>query len=52
MSFPWNNPPLWHAINVHLPLVLGLLGVPLACAVAILRGRRPALETALARAPP
>ena len=44
MSPPWSNPPLWHAINVHLPLALGLLGVPLACAVAILRGRRGALR--------
>src|SRR5688572_25444432 len=44
MNAPWNNPPLWHAINVHLPLALGLLGVPLACAVAIIRARRPALR--------
>src|SRR5688500_725087 len=44
MNVPWNNPPLWHAINVHLPLALGLLGVPLVCVVAIVRGRRPALR--------
>ena len=23
MTDPWNHPPLWHAINVHLPIVLG-----------------------------
>jgi hypothetical protein len=31
----WNHPQLWHAINVHFPVVLAVLGVPLVCVLAI-----------------
>ncbi|HEX8521378.1 MAG TPA: DUF1553 domain-containing protein [Tepidisphaeraceae bacterium] len=36
---PWNHPPIWHAINVHLPIALAYLGLPLVCWLAITRGR-------------
>src|SRR5829696_3915708 len=39
MDYPWNNPAIWHAINVHLPITLAVLGLPLLCVVAITRGR-------------
>ena len=35
MLDPWNHPAVWHAINVHLPIVLALLGLPLVCVLAI-----------------
>src|SRR3954462_13108614 len=44
MLDPWNNPAIWHAINVHLPIVLAMLGLPLICIVAITRGRSRALR--------
>ncbi|MEA2734020.1 MAG: hypothetical protein QOE14_471 [Humisphaera sp.] len=39
MDYPWQNPAIWHAINVHLPITLAVLGLPLLCIVAITRGR-------------
>ena len=39
MLDPWKNPAIWHAINVHLPIVLAILGLPLVCVLAITRGR-------------
>src|SRR5438874_11409643 len=39
MLDPWKNPAVWHAINVHLPIVLAILGLPLVCVLAITRGR-------------
>src|SRR3954469_23703606 len=44
MDYPWNNPPIWHAINVHLPITLAMLGLPMLCVVAITRGRNRALR--------
>ena len=40
MLDPWKNPAVWHAINVHLPIVLAILGLPLVCILAITRGKR------------
>ena len=39
MNYPWENPAIWHAINVHLPITLAILGLPVLCVVAITRGR-------------
>lgn len=36
MLDPWNHPAIWHAINVHLPIALAVLGLPLVCVVAII----------------
>src|SRR5688572_20739818 len=44
MDYPWQNPAIWHAINVHLPITLAVLGLPLLCVVAITRGRHRALR--------
>ena len=44
MLDPWKNPAIWHAINVHLPIVLVILGLPVVCYVAITRGRSRALR--------
>src|SRR5882724_3692431 len=44
MLEPWQNPAIWHAINVHLPIVFAVLGVPLVCIVAITRGRSRSLR--------
>src|SRR5687768_16159927 len=44
MDYPWTNPAIWHAINVHLPITLAVLGLPLLCVVAITRGRHRALR--------
>jgi uncharacterized membrane protein len=35
----WKNAAMWHAINVHLPLVLAMVGLPLVAVMAIRRGR-------------
>src|SRR5688500_1044168 len=43
MFDPWNHAPIWHAINVHLPVVLALLGLPLVIFLTITRGRSRAL---------
>ncbi len=39
-----SNPAMWHAINVHLPIVLAVLGLPLVCVQAITRGRSRGLR--------
>src|SRR6476646_5112628 len=44
MLDPWKNPAVWHAINVHLPIVLAILGLPLVCVVSITRGRSRGLR--------
>ncbi len=44
MLDPWKNPAIWHAINVHLPIVLAILGLPLVCILAITRGRHRGLR--------
>src|SRR4051812_41927508 len=44
MLDPWKNPAVWHAINVHLPIVLAILGLPLVCVLAITRGRSRGLR--------
>jgi uncharacterized membrane protein len=44
MLEPWKNPAIWHAMNVHLPIVLAALGLPLVCIVAITRGRSRGLR--------
>src|SRR4051812_18561778 len=44
MLDPWKNPALWHAINVHLPIVLAVIGLPMVCMVAITRGRSRGLR--------
>ena len=44
MLEPWKNPAIWHAMNVHLPIVLAVLGLPLVCVIAITRGRSRALR--------
>jgi uncharacterized membrane protein/mono/diheme cytochrome c family protein len=44
MDYPWNNSAIWHAMNVHLPIVLAVLGLPLVCIIAITRGRSRALR--------
>lgn len=44
MQYPWENPAAWHAINVHMPVALAMLGIPLACLVAITRGGKPWLR--------
>jgi uncharacterized membrane protein len=46
MQYPWNNPPIWHAINVHLPITLAMLGLPLLCFVAVTRGKSRGLRWA------
>ncbi|HTL31010.1 MAG TPA: DUF1549 domain-containing protein, partial [Tepidisphaeraceae bacterium] len=43
----WNNPPMWHAINVHLPLVLAMVGLPLVAILTITRGRSRAMRWGL-----
>src|SRR5690349_5555555 len=44
MLDPWQNPAIWHAINVHFPIVLAILGLPFVCVVAITRGRSRGLR--------
>src|SRR4051812_6905009 len=44
MLDPWKNPAVWHAINVHLPIVLAILGLPLVCLLAITRGKSRGLR--------
>ena len=44
MLEPWNNPAMWHAMNVHLPIALVLLGLPAVAWVAITRGRSRSLR--------
>ena len=39
MLKPWSNPAIWHAINVHLPITLAIVGLPVLCVVAITRGK-------------
>src|ERR1043165_9409507 len=38
-EMPWKNPAIWHAINVHFPIVLIVLGLPLVAILAITRGK-------------
>lgn len=44
MLEPWKNPAIWHAINVHMPIVLAVLGLPAVIVVAITRGRSRTLR--------
>lgn len=44
MDYPWQNPAAWHAINVHMPVALAMLGIPLAIFVAVTRGGKPWLR--------
>src|SRR5438874_1193535 len=44
MLDPWKNPAVWHAINVHLPIALAILGLPLVCILAITRGKSRGLR--------
>ncbi len=39
MLDPWKNPAIWHAINVHFPIVFIVMGLPLVCVLAITRGK-------------
>src|SRR4051812_42371388 len=47
MNELWNNAPMWHAINVHLPLMLAMVGLPLVAILAITRGRHRNFRWAL-----
>lgn len=40
----WKNAAMWHAINVHLPLVLAMVGLPLVAVMTIRRGRDRSLR--------